>query len=586
MRSSEFRRRAGRMNLQPFNRKFFSSADYFSVLGSGEIGGKASGLVELAEFMHEIKKAEKLKNLPIRIPKTIILSTELFRAFLKRNHLVPADLIQRTDDELKRIFSSAEMPPEYTGELYAIALAWNTPLAIRSSSILEDRMDAPFAGVYQTKMIPNYYPEGEKRFRDLVEAVKLVYASTFFEEARQYSRMVGKNPGDEEMAVMIQQVVGQSRERYFFPDISGVMQSINFYSFGHGAPDDGLVHLAFGLGQTIVSDGISWSYCPKYPASPPPFNGPDDILKNTQNSFWAIRMEPAQLPDPLDVFEFMQRLPLTHPAARGRLPLVASVYDPSMGKFYPGTGRKGFVVLDFAPLLRVARVPINDYLSTILDETEKCSGSKVEMEFAANLPMHEDERGEVVLLQMRKMRAVENEMRITPEEWEDQRVVLRSSSTLGNGKIERLTHVLMIHPDLFHISSSKIIAQEIGALNAYCQEKGVRYLLLSFGRLGTSDPWLGVPVQWKDITNAQVIVESVKGDWKVDLSFGSHFFHNLYHLGVFYFAIQGREDFCDWKYFLGCRIVKKKSYVRLLETTTPLSVKTDGIQRRGIILRG
>ena len=326
----------------------------------------------------------------ISVPTMAVMATDCFQEFLQLNRLSALDFDQMPDSHIGNAFQQGELPPELLGDLRALSEQVKTPLAIRSSSLLEDALEHPFAGVYATKMIPNNQLDPDTRFRKLVEAIKFVYASTYFREARDYIRMVGCDPAEEKMAVIIQEVVGRRHGDRFYPDVSGVGRSYNFYSSPPAQPEDGVVNLALGLGKTIVDGGITWTYSPAYPRKPAPFDSVDEMFRGTQTQFWAVNMGKPPAYDPVSEVEYMVLAGLKDAEADETLRFTASTFDPTRNRVIPGIGSRGGRILDFAPLLVLEQLPLNSMICALLAGAESALGAKVEIEFAATMEQSPD----------------------------------------------------------------------------------------------------------------------------------------------------------------------------------------------------
>ena len=343
--------------LPVFDRKFWDGTFRCTQIGSGSIGGKASGLVFIKDLLAEQIDPASFPDVDINVPTMAVIATDCFDQFIAQNRLAELPFDEMPDDRIAHAFQKGDLPVELLGDLRALIVQVKTPLAIRSSSLLEDALERPFAGVYATKMIPNNQPDPDTRFRRLVEAIKFVYASTYFREARDYIRTTGTKPSEEKMAVIIQEVVGQRRGDRFYPDISGVARSYNFYAFEPARPEDGVVTLALGLGKTIVDGGIAWTFSPAYPKKPPPFASVQELLKGTQTEFWAVNMGKPPAYDPVSETEYLVHPNLSDAEADEALYFLASTYDPERDRVVPGIGSRGPRILNFAPTAGAGGVP-------------------------------------------------------------------------------------------------------------------------------------------------------------------------------------------------------------------------------------
>ena len=348
-----------------FDRRFFRSDAVFARIGSGDLGGKAQGLVRIQGALDRELEG-RVDGIDITIPRLVVLPTDGFDAFVARNHLDEVASEEPPDDRLAHAFQQADLPSELLGDLRALAGEARQPLAVRSSSLLEDALAQPFAGVYETKMLSNNQPDPGERFRRLVQAIKLIWASTFFRSARTYRRAAGIAERDEKMAVIIQEVVGSRHGDRFYPELSAVCRSYSYYPIGRSKPEDGVVSLALGLGKTIVDGGLCWSYSPRRPKAPAPFASVQQMLAETQTRFWAVNMAGPRAYDPIAPTEYLVEADLSAAEYDGTLRSLASTYDGASDRLRPGVGMEGPRVLDFAPLLKLREWPVNDLVQALL----------------------------------------------------------------------------------------------------------------------------------------------------------------------------------------------------------------------------
>lgn len=566
-----------------FDRRFFGSAELCSRIGGGELGGKAAGLLAARAAIAELDLAPSW-GIAVDIPRMVVIGTSVFDAFLEQNggHSLTEP---RPDDRIGRAFSQATFPAEWVGDFQALVDEVRTPLAVRSSSMLEDALARPFAGVYATKMIPNNQPETDARFRRLVEAVKLVYASTFFRAARNYRRAVGCAEG-EKMAVLIQEVIGTRHDERFYPVVSGVARSYNFYPSGRARREDGAVSLALGLGKTIVDGGRCWVYAPTRPAAAPPYGSADELLDQSQQEFWAVNMGRPPAFDPMVETEFLVQGTLADAEYDGALDYVASTYDVPSDRFYAGTRRAGPRAVDFAPLLKLKRLALNEVVSRLLARCAEALGGAVEIEFALAIGRGPTPEARLGFLQARPMLVPEEQITVAPAEWASPGLVVRSDRALGNGVDEGITDLVYVKPERFEARETRRIAEELRGLNDGLVAEGRPYVLIGFGRWGSSDPWLGIPVAWGDIAGARVIVEATLERLDVEASLGAHFFHNLSSLQGKYLAVHhGTERGIAWEWLAALPAVRETEFVRHVRTVRPVIVKVDGRSGRGGIWR-
>jgi len=572
--------------LPRFDRDFSESSAVMTRIGSGELGGKASGLREIHRLVLPRLDHSRFEGFTVTVPSFTVLATHLFDAFVERNGLASVAAADLPDDHIANAFQRAELPAELVGDLRALITHLHQPVAVRSSSLLEDRVDHAFAGVYATKMIPNNEIEEDARFRRLVEAVKLVYASTFFASARDYRRSIRLDDGSESMAVIIQEVVGQRAGDRFYPCISGVARSYNFYPTGGASADEGVIHLALGLGKTIVDGGRSWSFSPRSPTAPPPFNDTGELLENTQTSFWAVHMGDPPPPDPIRETECLVQCGLAEAEADGALRYLASTYDPGSDRLYPGLSGRGPRALNFAPLLGSRFVPFSELLAALVELCRDALNSHVEIEFAARIHRSDLLPVRFGLLQVRPMRVGGADTVVTAEELERDGVVVASTCALGDGHRQDIQDIVYVRPQAFAGSTTRAMVGELEAINRELIHQRRNYILIGLGRWGTSDERLGVPAAWGQISGARVIVEARTPEVNTDLSQGSHFFHNVLSLQVLYLEVEHRDrGRIDWDWLDRQPAVTESALVRHIRPAARIAVRVDGASRRGVITR-
>ncbi len=558
-------------------------ADKPVVYGSGDLGGKASGLFFALETLSEAPVGDPA--LPVFVPSFRVITTRYFDDFMDRNNLHGIGESGETDRRIASAFIRGEISPVLVGDLMSYIMDTRSPVAVRSSSLLEDALGEPFAGIYQTKMIPNNQPSDSQRFQKLVEAVKFVWASTFFQAARDYQEATGRTPRDEKMAVVIQEVVGRRFGDRYYPVISGVCRSLNYYAFGRAAPEDGVVNLALGLGKSIVEGDPTWSYSPAYPRIHPPYGNLRDLMKSTQTRFWAVNMGKPPAYDPEEETEYMVKCPLSDADYDNTLRPVASTYDAASDRLFHGVQAEGPRVITFDPVLRDRLIPLNDGLRRLMDLFADKSGAGVEIEFALE-GYSPGEPSRLGFLQVRPIMAMDAAVDISPGEEKGGGLLLKSGRAMGNGERNDILHVVYMKPGFFDPGKTPKIAAEVAAMNRELSREKHPYLLMGFGRWGSADPWLGVGVTWGQIAGAGVIVEISGGPMKVDLSQGSHFFHNLSSFGVSYFSVSEAFDGkVDWAWLESSgHTVSETEYLRCVRLDKPLLVKVDGRKGKGVIL--
>lgn len=546
--------------------------------GRDEVGGKAQGLLAARPALAGLNAAD-FGGIEVEIPAMTVLGTSVFDAFMQRNRLYEVALSDLPDERIAHAFQRADMPFEALGELRALVQRQVTPLAVRSSGLLEDVTRRPFAGVYLTKMIPNNAPDAATRFQKLLEAIKFVWASTYFKVAKDYCQATGLDIRDEKMAVILQSIVGKRRQGRFYPELSGVARSFNYYPVQPTRPEDGVVSLALGLGKTIVDGGRTWVYSPAYPERPPPYPSARALLDETQTRFWVVEMGEQPEYNPIKETEYLRQEDLSTAERDGVLHWLASTYDLETGQLTLGTGARGPRVLTFAPLLQMDTLPFNRLVRALLSRCEQALGHPVEIEFAMTF-----DPPRFGFLQVRPMIAPAGEHQVSPADLRSERALAASDAVLGNGVRADIADVVYVIPERFDRQYTPQIAAELAEHNRRLLEEKRPYALIVFGRLGTFDPWLGIPITWGQVCGAAVIVEATRENVRVELSQGSHYFHNIINLGVMYFSMpHGSPYRIDWAWLERQPVVKEGAFTRHARLPAPLRVRVDGRAGRGLI---
>ena len=510
-----------------FGRNFLDPTTPLMQIGRGELGGKAQGLAHIRAELSRYLRTSQPNGIPFGIPSLAVLESDVFDQFMQQNDLYELAASDLPDERITHAFLQADLPFDILGDLRTLVDQVHMPLAIRSSSLLEDALREPFAGVYGTKMLPNGQFDPDLRFRQLAEAVKVVYASTFARSAKDYRAAIGHAENEEKMAVIIQELVGQRHHLRFYPEISGIARTYNYYPMEPARPEEGVVSLALGLGKTVVDGELCWTYSPAHPKVDPPFGSVEKLLKGTQTKFWAVNMgePPASNPD-LET-EYLIHEDLAVAERDGALAQLASTYSPISGRLSIGMGFDGPRALTFAPILALDQLPLNDLLRELLAACQPILDSPVEIEFAMTLdPLR------FGLLQVRAMEAPAAGASFNVDEIPREGLLVASDTTLGNGAVGGVCDIVYTRPDTFDLPHTQAVLPELEGLNRRLLRERRPYLLIVHGRLGTTDPWLGIPVNWGMISGARVVVETTSDNVRVDLSQGSHFFHNIVSLGV------------------------------------------------------
>jgi hypothetical protein len=559
----------------------------FVKIGQGSLGGKARGLAFMSAMLREYPELyEKYPKINIEIPKTLVIATDGFESFVSSNGLKYLAGSDFSDQEITEKFLAATMPKWLEEQLEVFLTQVQYPLSVRSSSLLEDAHFQPYAGLYETYMIPNNHPDLSARLRQLVTAVKRVYASTYYEGPKAFSRNVSSQPHEEAMAVIIQQLAGGEYGDYFYPAVSGVAQSYNFYPFSHMKHDDGIAHIALGLGRTVVEGEKNMRFCPRYPNILPQFSTVEDILENAQRYFYALKTK--DYPDELNFGKYsnLERREVDDAETEFPVKMLASTYIPEENRIRDSDYMGGTKVLTFAQMLKYNVFPLPELLCDMLDLGRKHMGCPVEIEFSVNLTLTRKHKGDFFFLQMRPMVADEERFQVEICDQEIEDAFCCSMQALGNGKNENIADIVYVKPDTFETEFTVQIAEEIGQINGGLVKEERPYLLVGPGRWGTADRWLGIPVQWRHISGVSAMIELRNEKLKADPSQGSHFFQNITSLGIHYITInEGSGDFLDWNWINSLPSVQETKFLRHVRLTHPMLLKIDGKKAQCVMLR-
>ena len=574
--------------ITEFRKDTFDPDTSFARIGGGSLGGKARGLGFVNTLVNNYDVRRFFKGVQIAVPTAVVLGTDLFDRFLDENNLRKFALECTDDVEITRKFiESGIFPEDLLGDLATFLHFIREPLAVRSSSMLEDTQYHPFAGVYETYMIPNNHPDPFVRLGQLVTTIKRVYASTFYRCAKEYFKITDYRLEEEKMSVIVQKMAGLQHGTRFYPDFSGVAKSYNYYPVPPQKPLDGIVSLALGLGKTIVDGGATVRFCPKYPNHLLQFFSTKEALRNSQNQFFALDLSasPTQEAETRDTL--VRNFGLSIAEDDGTLRNVASTFSPENDAMYDGTSRNGLRIVTFAPILRNKIFPLPHILELLLDMGSWGMGAPVEMEFAVTLTMPPEQLKDFALLQLRPLGMSKESDPLEIEEVPKDRLICRSTQVLGHGISEDIHDIVVVDVDRFERSKSQEAALEVMQFNEKLLAEKRPYLLIGVGRWGSLDPWLGIPVTWDQISGAKVIVEAGFKDMMVDPSQGSHFFHNITSFRISYFTVNSmtQDGFVDWEWLRKIPGVEEKRFVRHIRMPKPVVAKVDGHRNKGIILK-
>lgn len=580
-------RRIQRGGIVRFSRSMYDSYCRFMRLGPGSLGGKARGLAFSDKLLSEHLAEDAYPGVQIAIPKTLVIGTDVFDAFMARNELWDFAARETSDRLIVSRFLNADLPPTIVGDLRDLVRHVKVPLAVRSSSLLEDALYQPFAGIYATKMLPNNHSETDSRFKDLANAIKLVYASTFFRKAKAYIESTNHRIEEEKMAVIIQEVVGRLYRDRFYPDFSGVGCSYNYYPAGYARPENGVVSLALGLGKTVVDGGAVLRYCPAYPRVIPQFGTIKDMLNHSQKDFYAINMKDFYSRAYDDEDQYLVHLPLQAAEQDGALKYLASTFAAREDRVYDGTNAAGPRIITFAHILKNEVMPLSKILIQLLRLTADAMGCPIEMEFAGTLDPARGLPARFGLLQVRPMVVSDELVAVDLGGLDPAAAVGFSTRVLGNGIFREITDVVYVKTENFTAADTPRIAMEVDRLNQGLREAKRPYILAGPGRWGSSDPWLGIPVHWGQINGAKVIVEVSLPQLNVDPSQGSHFFQNITSLRIGYFTVpmNPEDGRIDWDWLNALPAEQETAHLRHVRVAPPLEVRIDGRIGHGVIFK-
>lgn len=584
---NEYRRNRQRGIITDFKKESFYPQTSFARIGGGSLGGKARGLSFLNKLIHNFKINDRFEGVKVYTPPSVVIGTDVFDEFLDENNLRNFALSATDDNEIRYRFVEADrFPQEVVDCLKDFLQLIQIPLAVRSSSLLEDSQYFPFAGVYNTFMIPNNDRNLSVRLNQLITAIKLVYASTFYQNAKTYFEVTSYRLEEEKMAVVIQKLVGSRHGDLFYPDISGAGKSYNFYPVEPQTSRDGIVSVALGLGKTVFDGGETVKFSPKYPNILPQFNSIEETLKHNQQKFYALNLNGYSDGELLNGDGLIQQYGLDMAERHGTLRFVGSTYSHENHTIYDGISRVGYRLVTMAPILKHKIFPLPQILEVLLDIGSWAMGTAVEIEFAANLSVPKGSPAEFGLLQMRPL-VLKHEMdALDVSVSEPEKLICKSDNVLGNGIIEDIRDIVFVDFHRFNRLRSREVAIEVNKFNLKLLNENRPYLLIGMGRWGTLDPLLGIPVKWEQISGAKVIVEAGFEDMVVAPSQGSHFFHNLTSFRVGYFTITRDEaNFIDWDWLLGQTPFEEMQFTKHLRFDQPLTVRMNGHLSKGVILK-
>jgi CheY-like chemotaxis protein len=560
---------------------FDFSTDFYRI-GDGSLGGKARGLAFVRRLLSLHGLRRRFPGVEICVPPAVVLATGVFEQFLDQNDLRRFAIEQEDDAEIRRRFEAAVFPEAAARDVRAFLAQATYPLAVRSSSLLEDSRHQPFTGVYDTLMLRNNAASLDARVEQALLAIQRVYASMFSQAAKTYLLATSHSPEEEKMAVILQKVVGAAHGSRYYPDFSGVARSYNFYPSPPMTAREGITAVALGLGRAIVEGGACLRFCPYHPQHVPQLAAVADVLASTQREFWALSLTGDGGED-LEMRE--ESFALAVAESDGSLAAVGSVYSPENDVVIDGLARQGTRVVTFAPILKHGLFPLAEVLRALTEVGEEGMGTPVEIELAVNLSVPRGRPKELGILQMRPLALARESEAVEIGDVDPAALLCRSRQVLGNGRLEDIRDVVVVDFKRFERALSRQAAAEIARLNGQLLARSTPYILIGVGRWGSRDPWLGLPVTWDQVAGARVIVEAGLRDLEVTPSQGSHFFQNLTAFHVGYFTIGPENGFVDWDWLDAQPGVSHEAHVRHIRLDRPVLVKMNGRMGEGVIVK-
>ncbi len=555
------------------------------LLSDGAYGGKGRGLAFINSLLYKADLANSLKGLKIKMPKTAIIGADEFVRFIEENNLQDIKDKNLPDEEINKIFLKARLSNELVKKLDELLDCFTKPLAVRSSGLFEDSLTQPFAGIFETYIIPNNHPEKDLRLQQLIDAIKLVYASTFSNIAVNYAKALNHKLGDEKMSVVIQELVGREHNGLYYPDISGVAQSYNYYPFASMKPRDGFAVLAIGLGTYVVEGEKAFRFAPKYPKIQ--LSSMEDQIKQSQNYFYAVDLKNPNINLLKGPYTAIKKVDLYDAIPHGTLNHLVSTYDYNNDMMYPGVDENGMLVTNFASILQNDYIPLPEMIQMVLDNLKQAFDTPVEIEFAVDLTPDEDGDATFYILQVKPLLIPTEDYSFKPETLDKERLILYAEKSMGNGKINTIQDIIFVKNENFDKTKTMEMAEEISRINQRFPETK-NYILIGPGRWGTRDRFIGIPVNWTHISKAKVIVETSLDGFPLDASSGSHFFHNLTTLNIAYFSVFLDRDphAINYDILNSAEVVEETTYFKHVRFEKPVEVIIDGKKRRGAILKG
>lgn len=581
-----YRRTKNQGVVAEFKKERFDKYSNFVRFGDGSLGGKGRGLAFIDALIKRNPDLADFEKVNIFIPKTLVLCTEIFDEFMESNHLYPLALSDASDEEILKVFMDSHLPDGFNINLRAFLKVVQRPIAIRSSSLLEDSHYQPFAGIYSTYMIP-FDEDIEKTLTMLKRAIKAVYASAFFQSSKAYMVATSNIIDQEKMAIILEEVCGTAYGNRYYPSFSGVARSLNYYPIGHETAEDGIANVALGLGKYIVDGGVTLRFSPKHPHSLLQMSSLDIALRDTQTNFLCLDLNKKEFEITTDDGCNLLRLRVQDAENDGTLKQIASTFDPHDQILRDGLWGSGRKIISFAHILQNDTFPLAKILEKILPLCQREMGRPVEIEFAVDLNPDENGKSTFYLLQIRPIVDAKEMLNEDLEEIPEDRLILKTYSALGHGIENDITDIVYVKSEGFGATKNQLCVYEIEKMNRKLTEEGRSYVLIGPGRWGSSDPYLGIPVKWPHIASARLIVEAGHTRYQIDPSQGTHFFQNLTSFGVSYYTVSEdkKDHFCDFAFLDSYPAIFENEYIRHLRFNSPIIVKTDGMKGIGVVMK-
>lgn len=578
-----FRNEQNQGKIIPFEESAITDNSNIVSLMEGYLGGKGRGLAFVNTLIYNFDFAQQIANINVQAPVTLVIGTEEFEYFMYRNNL--RDFVALTTDynEIKRRFIKGKLTDTLIKRMKILLSRITKPIAVRSSGLFEDSLMQPFAGIFETYIVPNCHPDPNIRLQQALDAVKLVFASIYSPEARGYIEAVHYKIEEEKMAVVIQEVVGRQYGNYYYPHISGVAQSYNFYPYAHMQPEEGFAVMAVGLGKTVVDGEKAYRFSPKYPSTE--ILSSKDQFQNSQVDFYAVDLNKKDINLLEGDMAGLAKLDIYEAELHGNLRHCASVYNADNNTIMPGLTNPGPRIINFANILKYNYIPLAQTIEVVLDVVKEAMGSPVEIEFAVDLTKDKQNQATFYLLQIKPLIGSAMDYNVNLEKIPSDKIVLYAEKSMGNGMIDNIQDVVFVDIEMFDKGDTVQMTYEIEKLNREFAAQGKKYLLIGPGRWGTRDRWIGIPVNWAQISHARVIIETSLEGYPLDASSGSHFFHNVVSMNVGYFSVQPElsKSYIRWETLRKQELIGQTKYFRHVRFNKPLTISMDGKKRIAVV---